>query len=381
MAVQADGKIVLAGQTNFDIGLARYETNGNLDDGSKKDITPKDSFGSGGLVITSHTLIAGVDEAAATDMAVDSAGRLVVVGYARLASNSSTYEPFVAHYNLDGSLDTSFGTTGTGIMPLPQFAYMAETSTPPRAGVALQTDGKIDLTWGTEVVRLKADGSSLDTASFGPLKADGSHTGYVPLAVGAGALQVQSNGMIVVASSANTNAFFFGVTRLLSDGSFDTSFGTGGTTQVPVASYTSFTRDIAIQPDGDIVLAGVGEGGSGSFELARFLPAEPQIGSFTASPNAVTAGSSVTLTAANVVALNPGSTVTQVAFYQDSNGDGILEPGTDTFLGYGVQTSPGVWTLTFSTAGLTGGTYTLFAQAEDSYGVFGDPLAITETVS
>ena len=60
---------------------------------------------------------------------------------------------------------------------------------------------------------------------------------------------------------------------------------------------------------------------------------------------------------------------------------GVLESGTDSFLGYGVQTSPGVWTLTFSTAGLTSGTYTLFAQAKDSYGVLGDPLALTETVS
>src|SRR5262249_53419976 len=57
--------------------------------------------------------------------------------------------------------------------------------------------------------------------------------------------------------------------------------------------------------------------------------AVPQLGSFTASPNKVPAGSSVTLTAANVVALNPGSTVTQVAFYQDSNGDSVLQPGTD----------------------------------------------------
>jgi hypothetical protein len=182
--------------------------------------------------------------------------------------------------------------------------------------------------------------------------------------------------MIVVATSSEGNFAEVGVTRLLSDGSLDKSFGTGGTTQVP-SSSPAFTRDLAIQPDGDIVLAGIG----GSFELARFLPAAPQIGSFTASPKPVTAGNSVTLTAANVVALNPGSTVTQVAFYMDSNGDGVLESGTDTLLGYGVQSSPGVWTLTFSTAGLTGGMYTLFAQAEDSYGVFGDPFAVTLTVS
>jgi hypothetical protein len=39
------------------------------------------------------------------------------------------------------------------------------------------------------------------------------------------------------------------------------------------------------------------------------------------------------------------------------------------------------WTLTFSAAGLTSGMYTLFAQAEDNYHLFGDPLALTETVS
>jgi uncharacterized delta-60 repeat protein len=381
VAVQSDGKIVLAGQTNFDIGLARYETNGNLDDGSKKDITPKDRFGSGGLVITSHTLIAGVDEAAATDMVVDSAGRLIVVGYARLASNSSTFEPFVARYNLDGSLDISFAT-GTGIMALPQFVaqsnvggFSVNPNPPPRAWVALQADGKIDLSWGTEVVRLSANGSGLDTASFGSLNPDGSHTGYATLPAGAGAVQVQSNGMIVVAAAPN-NLAYVGVTRLLSNGSPDTSFGTGGTTLI-ASGGGGFTRDIAIEPDGGIVLAGY----AGSFELARFLPGEPQIGSFTASLNPVNAGSSLTLTAGTIQDANPNAAIIQVAFYVDSNGDGVLESGTDSFLGYGVQTSPGVWTLTFSTAGLTGGTYTLFAQAEDSYDVFGDPLALTETVS
>jgi RNA polymerase sigma factor (TIGR02999 family) len=60
---------------------------------------------------------------------------------------------------------------------------------------------------------------------------------------------------------------------------------------------------------------------------------------------------------------------------------GALESGTDSFLGYSVQTSPGVWALTVATAGLTRRTYTLFARAEDRSGVFGDPLAIADTVS
>jgi hypothetical protein len=86
----------------------------------------------------------------------------------------------------------------------------------------------------------------------------------------------------------------------------------------------------------------------------------------------------MTLTASNVVALNPGSTVTQLAFYVDSNGDGVLDAG-DALLGSGNQTSTGVWTFTL-TVNLAPGTYTLFAQAKNSVGVFGDPFALTLTV-
>src|SRR5205823_3898562 len=100
---------------------------------------------------------------------------------------------------------------------------------------------------------------------------------------------------------------------------------------------------------------------------------EPQIGSFTASPNPVTAGNSVTLTASNITDGNPSSTISQVAFYLDSNGDGILETATDALLGYGTQSS-GTWTLSFSTADWAAAVDSLFAQAKDNYGLFSDPL-------
>jgi hypothetical protein len=106
----------------------------------------------------------------------------------------------------------------------------------------------------------------------------------------------------------------------------------------------------------------------------RLLPSQPQIGSFTANPNPVSAGSSVTLTASNISDGNAGSCITQVAFYLDSNGDGVLDSG-DTLLGHGTQ-SNGVWTYSF-TVSLASGSYTLFAQAKDRYGVFGYPLSLT----
>jgi hypothetical protein len=142
---------------------------------------------------------------------------------------------------------------------------------------------------------------------------------------------------------------------------------------------------MATEPDGRIVLAGETQNSTGgaAFAVARFLVAGPVIGSFTASSpnNPVTAGSSLTLTAGSITAANPGTTITQVAFYLDSNNDGTLEPSTDRLLGTVKQSSSGVWTLTDSSAfGLTAGTYTLFAQAEDSDGVYGDPITLTLTV-
>jgi hypothetical protein len=153
----------------------------------------------------------------------------------------------------------------------------------------------------------------------------------------------------------------------------------------PNGTANSKALSVAIQANGDIVADGSVQSAPGStdwnFMTARYLASEPQIGSFTANPNPVAAGNSVTLTASNITDGNPASIITQVAFYLDSNNDGTLEPGSDTLLGYATQTSPGVWTLTTSSAfGLTAGTYTLFAQAKDSDGVLGTPVALTLTV-
>jgi hypothetical protein len=105
----------------------------------------------------------------------------------------------------------------------------------------------------------------------------------------------------------------------------------------------------------------------------------PQIGAFTASSNTITAGSSLTLTASNIsggkllFSGNPGATITQVSFYY------LDSSGAKHVLGNGTQTSTGVWTLTVK-ANLAPGAYTLYAQAEDSSGLFSDPLALALTV-
>lgn len=94
--LQADGKIVLAGSSNGDIALARYETNGSLDN----------SFGGGdGIVLT--------DIATSTDSArglsIQADGKIVAAG-------SSNGDFALLRYNTDGSLDTSF--SGGGLPPI-----------------------------------------------------------------------------------------------------------------------------------------------------------------------------------------------------------------------------------------------------------------------
>jgi hypothetical protein len=108
----------------------------------------------------------------------------------------------------------------------------------------------------------------------------------------------------------------------------------------------------------------------------------PVIGSLTAGPNPVAPGGLETLTASNVTDGNSNGTITQVAFYLDSNGDGVLEPGTDMLLGDATQTSPGVWVGTANApAGTPIGTYQLFAQAKDSNGSLSAPATVTLVVA
>jgi uncharacterized delta-60 repeat protein len=214
-----------------------------------------------------------------------------------------------------------------------------------------------------------AEGSVSRFNANGTLDTTWGGTGTV--SGGAGAVAVQSDGKVVTAGAANSPVIE--VTRYNADGSLDSTFGTGGVVTTSVTPLTNIIKNMAIQSNGDIV---VGASSNSEFLVARYLPSAPQIGSFTASPNPVTAGSNVTLTASSITDGNPNSSITQVAFYVDSNSDGILEPDTDTLLGYGTQ-SGGTWTLTFSTADWAAAIDTLFAQAKDSDGVFGDPFALS----
>jgi uncharacterized delta-60 repeat protein len=359
VSLQADGKIVLAGEaydgSEWDVGLARLTANGSLDT----------SFGNGGEVATPlpYSLTGPDYRWNVTNLAIDpntsasdpNSGKLVVG-----VLTQTSLGAVVVRYNTNGTLDTAFGG-GTGHVNL-------ATEYP---AVVVQSDDRIVVAGYSPpdvfLARLNADGTF--DVSFG--SGGTVHTPPPPNdGVRGDSVALQANGQIVVGGMLASSAWGLMAARWNTDGTLDTTFGTGGFASSAPGTGQGYA--VALEPDGRIVVAGR-NGYIGGIELVRFMAAGPQIGSFNASPNPVTAGSSLTLTASDITDANPGASITQVAFYYfDST-------GTKQVLGYGTQTSAGVWTRTF-TVNLAPGTYTLYAQAEDSYGGFGDPTALTLSV-
>jgi uncharacterized delta-60 repeat protein len=87
-------------------------------------------FGSGGKVITD---VAGYDEAGA--IAIEPGGKLLVAGGATPDLSTTPFDFAVARYNLDGSLDTTFGAGGVVTTDFGGEAFAN--------GIAVQPDGAI----------------------------------------------------------------------------------------------------------------------------------------------------------------------------------------------------------------------------------------------
>jgi uncharacterized delta-60 repeat protein len=359
----ADGRIVLAGSVSdsagVDFELVRLSAVGALDT----------TFGTGGRVWI-HFPSMSVN-GSLVKVVVQTDGKMVVSGNAWGASVSYAA---LARLNVNGTLDASFASGGEAV------AQVSDTNSH-FGGLALQTDGKLVMAGQSftpagqsnvmTLVRFNSNGSLDSAFASNGLLTVTSNSPYWD--AGLNDVAIAGDGKIIAAgfshhdggSSSDKDITMIRVNAL--DGSLDATFGSGGIVYTAITSGADVANAMALQSDGKIVLAGT--------VLARYLPSSPQVGSMTASSNPVAAGNPVTLTAGNITDANPGAAITQVAFYVDSNGDGKLDSTTDTLLGYATQTSPGVWTFTF-TVSLAPGTYKLFAQAEDSYGVFSDPIAL-----
>jgi len=349
VVIQADGKIVAAGGSSTGFVLARYNVNGTLDK----------SFGNGGEVVTS---LGQLSKAGGGSLLLEPDGKLIVTGSTQTLIGGYYRQVWeLARYNANGTLDTSFGTNGLVRGPF------ADPSNVVGCSAALYPSGT---TYSGDIVVIGQSASGGELARFNPngtLDSTFGNGGQVISTAYFQSVAIATDGKVVAVGGTNNSDIGLVVARYNTNGSPDSTFGTGGIVTYAISDATGKVspNGVALQSNGDILVAA----NTSNFLVARLLPSEPQIGSFTASQPAQ--GADVTLTVSNITDGNPGSVVTQVTFYYfDGSGNKVtLGSGTPA------QTSPGVWTFSF-TVNLTPGTYALFAQAEDGYGVLGDPLAL-----
>jgi len=338
LLIQANGNYVAAGigQNGSDFAVLRYTTNGALDTtfggGTGKVFTPIPGYSLNFATAIGYQL---------GNFTVQNPDRLVVVGRAFNSTLDTVFA--VIRYNLDGSLDTSFGSGGlvTGRF-VPGDPYASAYAVvvqgqlfQPRKITVAGIGGNTNATY-FGLTRYNANGS-LDTTFGG--------TGRVALSFGpraddeAAALTFQSGELVVAGTSWIDFSYayhsVFAAARFNSNGSLDTAFGNSGIVTADACGYSS-AQALAIQSDGKIVVAGVNYNVQDLFAVARYN-SDGSLDSSFGNDGKVTTAVGSTNAAANSVQIQPDGKIVAAGYsytgfytYQDFavvryNPDGSLD--------------------------------------------------------
>lgn len=254
VAIQEDGKIVIAGYTYDNVtsqgAILRLNEDGSFDT----------SFGNQGT-LTITTSERNLPES----ILILEDGKILVGG-----DNDESFS--VLKLNTDGAIDTSFGVNGWAITEFDRMSFIKE--------IALQEDGKIVVggftinnsnNYEMAAARFNADGS-IDS-SFGS-------SGKLNFNIGNGndfveGVVVQADGKIVLGGHKwiqnNEQRHDFAMVRLNTDGSRDTTYGENGVATAQIVDGANYSRDIILQDDQKILLAGFTvKTGQWKFALLRF---------------------------------------------------------------------------------------------------------------
>ncbi len=273
IAMQADGKIVLAGEcwdgvVGYQFCVARLNANGTLD----ATFVGPNQNGAGRALLTNLGI------ARARNVLVQPDGKIVLSGDCRVSMNAGVYsEACVIRLNSDGTLDATFSgpppANGNGLVRFPVGAYDFDA-----AGLLQQADGRLVVTgscWPNTDPNVKRSFCAARLTGSGSFDATFSNnsgsigTGRVAYAVGAieanvSAAALQPDGRVLIAgrSVVSNSASHFAVVRLNGDGTLDDRFegpagGGGGVAVFPMGQTYDQVTAIAVQPDGRIVLIGL----------------------------------------------------------------------------------------------------------------------------
>jgi uncharacterized delta-60 repeat protein len=258
VAIQPDGRIVVAGRSLHDptgtgvMAVARLTENGQLDP----------TFGDDGRVTVSFP-VGSFDQASARAVTIQPDGAIVraggvapdsglrQIGNPHIPPVTVYFEDFAAvRLTADGRLDAGFGDGGRVRIPFD----LGEDNTEAALAVGVRPDGRVVLAgaatdyFGRAIAyaaaRLTADGN-LDPTFDGDGKANGP-SGDIDSAV------VQPDGRVVFAGTE--------VLLMTAVGPLDPGFGSDGRVATPFYNPLDTVpfrpRGLAVQPDGNILLAG-----------------------------------------------------------------------------------------------------------------------------
>jgi uncharacterized delta-60 repeat protein len=252
IALQPDGKVIVAGYcydgTHYGFCALRYRANGTLDT----------SWGSAGTGIVATPI--GVNDSYASAVAAQPDGKVLLAGH---CSDGTKYDFCALRYLVNGTLDTSWGSAGTGIVT----TSIGSGGNDFANAMTLQPDGKVLL-----VGRCSNGGNdnfcALRYRSDGTLDPSWNSTGKVVTSLGgnddqADAMAVQPDGKVLLAGSCDNGIRKnFCALRYLADGTLDTSWNGNGRVVTSIDSNDDRAASIVVQPDGKVLLAGTCDNGA-----------------------------------------------------------------------------------------------------------------------
>lgn len=310
--IQPDGKIIAVNKffddSDLDFSLVRIDENGNLDS----------SFGIGGLVVTDFDfedrisniilqpdgklLVYGVAEGVSSQFIIirynpdgsidNSFGSNGIIAQDRASTfgdilhervflqpddkivvfDALAQNIIIRRYNSDGTVDTSFGNNGIASVPDSinisgndayleayfepdgQLLFLADTGSDLEL-FRYNPDGSIDASFGDNGTVVIDIGSNDNIGVY-----DSYNPPYGTYAFFGGSLHLDEQGRILVSGYSNfldSDETYF-VTRYLSDGSLDMSFGDDGVIETSLFKNTNniLTTTFSLQPNGNILLSG-----------------------------------------------------------------------------------------------------------------------------
>ncbi len=253
MAIDSNDKVYLAGWTESggaatrNWAIVRYGTDGLADA----------SWGTNGIVTADRNGF--TDQAHHIQVGTDNF--VYVAGFTRTTNNANTEDFAVARFFSDGTMDTSWGTSGWGVADFggfqdqpfamvltslnePILTGWAEvnsaTNTERDIGVArFRTDGTLNASWGLAgLVSLNINTTNQDAGD---------------------AIMMTADGGIIVAATIQDTQDNVALIRYTSNGVLDAGFGTtapGYTVAFTTDTVNQLVRKIAYNPQGKIVVSG-----------------------------------------------------------------------------------------------------------------------------